>query len=92
LASKKNKSALKRERQSLVKKERNKAVKSAIKTQLKKVRVAIEAKDVEAVKKELTNAQSCVDKAAVKGITHKNKASRHKARLAKRAAKLSTAA
>lgn len=92
MASKKNKSGLKRERQSLVRRERNKSTKSAIKTQLKKVRVAIEAKDVDAVKKELINAQSCLDKAAVKGIIHKNKASRHKARLAKRAAKLTTAA
>ncbi len=92
MASKKNKSGLKRERQSLVRRERNKSTKSAIKTQLKKVRVAIEAKDIDAVKKELINAQSCLDKAAVKGIIHKNKASRHKARLAKRAAKLTTAA
>lgn len=92
MASKKNKSALKREKQSLVRRERNKSVKSAIKTQIKKVRSAIEAKNVEAVKTELTNVQSCLDKAAVKGIIHKNKAARHKARLAKRAAKITTAA
>lgn len=92
MASKKNKSALKRERQSLVRRLRNKSVKSAIKTQLKKVRVAIDAKDVETVKNELTKAQSLLDKAAVKGVIHKNKAARHKARLAKRAALLNKAA
>lgn len=92
MASKKNKSALKRERQSLVRKERNKSVKTAIKTQLKKTRMAVEANDVDAVKRELQNLQSCVDKAAVKGIIHKNKAARHKSRLAKRAAKVSSAA
>lgn len=92
MASKKNKSALKRERQSLVKRERNKSVKSAIKTQIKKVRTAIEAKNVEAIKSELINVQSCLDKAAVKGVIHKNKAARHKARLAKRAAKVTAAA
>ncbi|GAB4433740.1 MAG: hypothetical protein OHK0040_04440 [bacterium] len=92
MASKKNKSALKRERQSLVRRERNKSVKSAIKTQIKKVRSAIEAKNEEAVKTELTKVQSCLDKAAIKGIIHKNKAARHKARLAKRAAKITAAA
>ncbi len=92
MASKKNKSALKRERQSLARRERNKSVKSAIKTQLKKVRTAIEAKSIDDVKNELIKAQSCLDKAAVKGIIHKNKAARHKARLAKKAAKLFTQA
>lgn len=92
MASKKNKSALKRERQSLVRRERNKSVKTAIKTQLKKTRMAVEANDVDAVKKELKNLQSCVDKAAAKGIIHKNKAARHKSRLAKRSAKVSSAA
>ncbi len=83
MASKKNKSARKRERQNLKRRARNKSVISALKTQMKKVRTAITAKDQEKAKNELIKAESLLDKAASKGIIHKNKASRHKSRLSK---------
>lgn len=66
---------------------RNRAVKSAIKTQMKKVIRNIEANNKEGVVQELNKAYSCLDKAVIKGIIHKNKAARLKARLAKRAFK-----
>ncbi|MCR4902668.1 MAG: 30S ribosomal protein S20 [Butyrivibrio sp.] len=61
---------------------RNQAIKSGIKTAVKKVRVAIEAGDKEVAKKELLNATSAIDKAESKGIIKKNTASRKVSRLA----------
>lgn len=89
MASKKNKSARKRERQNLKRRARNKSVISALRTQIKKVRTAILAKDQEKVQNELIKAESMLDKAASKGIIHKNKASRHISRLSKQAFKAS---
>ena len=62
---------------------RNKAIKSSVKTAVKKVRVAIEAQDKEAAKAALLNATTVIDKAASKGVYHKNTASRKVSRLAK---------
>ena len=62
--------------------ERNKAIKSSIKTASKKVLAAAEASDKELARKELLNATSVIDKAAKKGVLHKNTASRKVARLA----------
>lgn len=87
MASKKNKSALKRQRQNLKRKAQNKSVLTAIKTQVKKTRQAILSTDAEAASAELKNAQSLLSKAAVKGIIHKNNASRRVGRLAKKLSK-----
>ena len=62
--------------------ERNQAVKSRVKTMLKKVLVAVETKEVEAAKAALSVAYKELDKAVSKGIMKKNTASRRKARLA----------
>ncbi len=62
---------------------RNKAIKSRVKTYVKKVEVAIEAKDVEAAKAALLVATSEIDKAAKKGIYHKNTSARKISRLTK---------
>ena len=62
---------------------RNKAQKSAVKTYVKKVEAAVEAKDVEAAKAALLVATAAIDKAARKGIYHKNTASRKVSRLSK---------
>ena len=62
---------------------RNKAIKSSVKTAVKKVRVAIEAQDKEAAKAALLNATTVIDKAASKGVYHKNTASRKVSRLSK---------
>ena len=60
---------------------RNKSIKSATKTAIKKVYAAIEAKDREAAKAALLAATSTIDKATSKGIYHKNNASRKISRL-----------
>ena len=77
------KSAKKRVLTSKVRQERNKAVKSSVKTAIKKVEAAVNAADKDAAAKELLNATSIIDKAAKKGVLHKNNASRKVARLAK---------
>lgn len=89
MASKKNKSARKRERQNLKRRARNKSVISALKTQMKKVKTAILTKDHEKAQSEFIKAESLLDKAASKGIIHKNKASRHISRLSKQIFKAS---
>lgn len=75
------KSAKKRILVNRTKAERNKAIKSATKTAIKKVYAAIEAKDKEAAKAALLAATSTIDKAAKKGVYHKNNASRKISRL-----------
>ena len=78
-----SKSAKKRVLTSKVRQERNKAIKSSVKTAIKKVEAAVNAADKDAAAKELLNATSIIDKAAKKGVLHKNNASRKVARLAK---------
>ena len=51
---------------------KNRAVKSGVKTAVKKVRVAIEANDAAAAAAAFENAKSVIDKAASKGVLHKN--------------------
>lgn len=77
------KSAKKRILVNRTKAERNKAIKSSVKTAIKKVRVAIEANDKEAAQSALLAATATIDKAATKGVYHKNNASRKVSRLAK---------
>lgn len=77
------KSAKKRVLVNRKKAERNKSIKSAVKTSIKKVEVAIEAKDKEAAVAALQNAISTIDKAATKGVYHKNTAARKISRLSK---------
>ena len=61
---------------------RNQAVKSRIKTMIKKVLSAVELKETENAKAALSIAYKELDKAVSKGILKKNTASRKKARLA----------
>ena len=61
---------------------RNQAVKTRVKTMIKKVLAAVEAKEVEAAKAALTVAFKELDKAVTKGVLKKNTASRKKSRLA----------
>lgn len=77
------KSAKKRVLVNRKKAERNKSIKSAVKTSIKKVEVTIEAKDKEAAVAALQNAISTIDKAATKGVYHKNTAARKVSRLSK---------
>jgi small subunit ribosomal protein S20 len=77
------KSAIKRIKVSEKKHQRNVAVKSATRTYVKKARTAIAQKSDD-VKAELTAAISALDKAAKKGVIHRNNAARRKSRLMKR--------
>ena len=61
---------------------RNQAVKTRVKTMIKKVLAAVEAKEIEAAKAALTVAFKELDKAVTKGVLKKNTASRKKSRLA----------
>ena len=79
------KSAMKRVKVNKKKNLRNRMIKSAMKTQIKKYDTAIDAGEADA--KLLSMTQGAVDKAAAKGVIHKNAANRKKARLAKRLAK-----
>ena len=62
---------------------RNRAIRSAVKTQIKKLRTALVAKDVAAADKEFRVAVKKLDQAAAKGTIHKNTASRLKSRLSR---------
>ena len=61
---------------------RNQMIKSAVKTEVKKVRAAIEAGNKEEAAKALLAATSAIDKAESKGVIKKNTASRKVSRLA----------
>ena len=76
------KSAKKRVLTSAKRAERNTAVKSAVRTEIKKVRAAIEAGNKEEAAKALVAATSAIDKAESKGVFKKNTASRKVSRLA----------
>ena len=62
---------------------RNKAIRSEVKTSIKKVEVAVAANDKEAAKAALTVAISTIDSASSKGIYHKNNSARKVSRLTK---------
>jgi small subunit ribosomal protein S20 len=79
------KSQIKRIRQNEQRRLRNKAVRSELKTRVKSAeRAAQEGSDT--LEADLRLAQKRIDKAATKGVIHKNKAARDKSRLAKRTA------
>ena len=77
------KSAKKRILVNQTKADRNKAIRSSVRTAVKKVYTAIEAGDKAAAKaaKELLAATAAIDKATSKGVYHKNYASRKVSRL-----------
>lgn len=63
--------------------EKNKAVKSAVKTSIKKVESAVTANDKTAAAEALTEATKAIEMAGSKGIYHKNNISRKVSRLTK---------
>jgi len=68
---------------------RNKAIRSKVKTMIKKVEAAVAAQDKELAKQALTVAVSEIDKARSKGVIHKNSAARKISRLSKKVNSLS---
>ena len=75
------KSAKKRLRQSLERRATNRATKSSIKTQIRKVREAIAAGDLGKADTEFRTAAKKLDRAGVKRVIHPNAAARTKSRL-----------
>jgi len=74
--------ARKRARQSEKQRKHNAALKSELRTAIKNVKKAIAAGDKAAATKTLQVSTAIVDRIADKRIIHKNKAARHKSRLA----------
>ncbi len=74
-------SAQKRNRQRVVRTERNRAAKSTVRSVVKKARTAIETGDKAAAKSSVVAASTALAKAAKKGVIHKNAASRVTSRI-----------
>jgi small subunit ribosomal protein S20 len=77
------KSQIKRNRQTIVRTERNKAVRSELKTRTKNA-ITAATEGAENAEELVRAAQKRIDMAAAKGVIHKNAASRRKSRLAKK--------
>lgn len=82
------KSAIKRNKQNEKKRIRNRIYRGTARTYVARARTAINQKDAEAAKAATLEAISALDKAAQKGVIHKNNAARRKSRLAKQLAAL----
>ena len=82
------KSQIKRNKTNEKAHERNKAVKSELKTLVRQTREAVAAGDKAAAEKSLKKASVKLDKAVSKGVLHKNQASNRKSALAKQVASL----
>jgi small subunit ribosomal protein S20 len=79
------KSQIKRNRQNERRHERNKSVRSALKTSTKKARTAVAEGGAETAQARTLEATRALDKAASKGVIHKRTAARRKSRLARAA-------
>ncbi len=82
------KSQIKRNRQNDEARERNKSVKSALKTSIRRFREAADADDKDQAKGLAQAASRKLDKAASAGVIHKNQAANKKSAIAKKAATL----
>ena len=85
-------SALKAHRQNIVRRERNRQMRTRLRSALRSIRSAVDAVDPAQVKDALKVTISLVDKIAAKGIIHRNTAGRYKSRLSARVSKKSAAA
>ena len=75
------KSQIKRNRQNIKRRARNRVVRGNFRNALRRARLAIESGDVEQANEAAKAATKALDKAAAKGVIHKNKAARQKSRL-----------
>ena len=82
------KSQIKRNKQNIAAHERNKSVKSALKTSIRRFREAASAGDADTARQLAQTAAKKLDKAASAGVIHKNQAANKKSSIAKRAASL----
>ena len=77
------KSAKKRILVNRTKADRNKSIKSGVKTAIKKVYAAIDSGDKDAAAKALRSATKTIEMASTKGVYHKNNAARKVSRISK---------
>lgn len=82
------KSQIKRNRQNEKARIRNRAIRSELKTAVKRVNAAVEAGDADKAQSEANTAYKLLDKAAAKGVIHKNQASNRKSGVRKLANKI----
>jgi small subunit ribosomal protein S20 len=75
------KQQVKRNRKSEEERVRNMGVRTRMRNTMKQALQALEAKDAESVKEALPKALSAIDKAATKGVIHRNSAARKKSTL-----------
>lgn len=75
------KSQIKRNRQNLKRRDLNRVYRGRARTALKKARLAIQSGNVEEARAATQVATKALDKAAAKGVFHKNKTARQKSRL-----------
>ena len=83
------KSQIKRNKTNLKAQERNRAVKSELKTVVRQARKAIDAGDKDRAAQAVAVASRKLDKAVSKGVIHKNQAANRKSAIAAQAAKIS---
>ena len=82
------KSAIKRNKQNEKRRLRNRIFRGRARTAVKKARLAIDANEVDSARQAALEAISALDKAAEKGVLHKNNAARRKSRLMRHLATL----
>jgi len=76
------KSARKRARQALVRRDHNMSLRTSVRTAIKNVKKAIAAGNKGAAEKSLQDSQRVIDRVVAKGVLHRNAGDRHKSRLA----------
>jgi small subunit ribosomal protein S20 len=86
-----HKSAIKRARQNVKLRERNRALRTELRSALKKYRALLAAKDAAGAEGAYVDVQKRIDKAHTKGVIHANAAARYKSRLATQLKKLKAA-
>ncbi len=77
------KSAAKRARQNITREKRNRRIKSMLKTSIRRFEESLESGDMTEARVKLNTAVRQIDKAAAKGVVHKNNAARKKSRLSR---------
>jgi len=84
-----HKSAIKRNRQNEKRSDRNRGLRTQVKSHIKKVLTAVEGKNTEEAQKSLREAETIIAKVASKGVLHSRAASRKISGLAKKVNQLS---
>lgn len=77
------KSAAKRARQNITREKRNRRIRSMLKTSIRRFEESLESGDMTEARVKLNTAVRQIDKAAAKGVVHKNNAARKKSRLSR---------